>query len=226
MTVDFLRARLLSERSVSRAAKERADELAKRVRHARRRAVARSGIDVDGTGDSALIIRVRCCVQVAELEEQVRAVTAQRRQAERAADEVLAILDSQGFGRLSDAADDSGTEDEVDAGDPDAAEGDRGGGNAAEDALSGSELGAQTAAAQAGGLSWKGRAAASHDCERRRPTQQQKGRQLRQRHGHGHRRGYLYSRAADPSPKYHPGQSCRKIKRKELRSKRCALLEF
>jgi hypothetical protein len=32
MTVDFLRARLLSERSVSRAAKERAEELAKRVR--------------------------------------------------------------------------------------------------------------------------------------------------------------------------------------------------
>lgn len=32
MTVDFLRARLLSERSVSRAAKERADELANRVR--------------------------------------------------------------------------------------------------------------------------------------------------------------------------------------------------
>lgn len=31
MTIDFLRARLLSERSVSRAAKERADHLAKRV---------------------------------------------------------------------------------------------------------------------------------------------------------------------------------------------------
>ena len=93
-------------------------------------------------------------------------MTGQRRKAERAAAEVLAILDSQGFGRLSDAADDSGTEDEVDAGDPDAAEGDRGGGNAAEDALSGSELGAQTAAAQAGGLSWKGRAVASHECER------------------------------------------------------------
>eukprot|EP00267_Zea_mays_P024031 XP_008650097.1 uncharacterized protein LOC103630812 [Zea mays] len=44
------------------------------------------------------------------------------------------------------------------------------------------------------------------------------GRQLRQRHGHGHRRGYFYCRAADSSPKYHPGQSCRKIKRKELRS--------
>ncbi|PUZ65745.1 hypothetical protein GQ55_3G249700 [Panicum hallii var. hallii] len=190
MTIDFLRARLLSERSVSRAAKERADHLARRV---------------------------------AELEEQFRAVTAQRRKAERAAAEVLAILDSQGFDRLSDAADDSAMEDEVDAADPGAAERDRGGGNAAEDAMSGSELGSQAAAAaaaaQAGGLSWKGRAAASHDCERRRPPPQlQKGRQLRQRHGHGHRRGYLYSRAADPSPKYHPGQSCRKIKRKELRS--------
>ncbi|CAN6337451.1 unnamed protein product [Urochloa humidicola] len=192
MTIDFLRARLLSERSVSRAAKERADHLARRV---------------------------------AELEEQLRAVTAQRRKAERAAAEVLAILDSQGFGRLSDAGDDSGSEEEEEpgAGGPGAAERGSGGGNAAEDALSGSELGPQVAAAaaaaaeQAGGLSWKGRAA-SHDCERRRPQQQQRGRQLRQKHGHGHRRGYLYSRAADSSPKYHPGQSCRKIKRKELRS--------
>lgn len=32
MTVDFLRARLLSERSVSRASKERADQLAAKVR--------------------------------------------------------------------------------------------------------------------------------------------------------------------------------------------------
>ncbi|KAJ1263147.1 hypothetical protein BS78_09G161700 [Paspalum vaginatum] len=186
MTIDFLRARLLSERSVSRAAKERADHLARRV---------------------------------AELEEQLRTVAAQRRKAERAAAEVLAILDSQGFGRLSDAADGSGSgsEDEAGAGGPDAhaAERDRGGGNAAEDALSGSELGALVAAAPAGGLSWKGRAA-SPDCERRR----HKGRQLRQRHGHGHghRRGYFYSRASDSSPKYHPGQSCRKIRRKELRS--------
>ncbi|CAL4908458.1 unnamed protein product [Urochloa decumbens] len=200
MTIDFLRARLLSERSVSRAAKERADHLARRV---------------------------------AELEDQLRAVTAQRRKAERAAAEVLAILDSQGFSRLSDAADDSGSEEEEEepgAGGPGAAVRGRVGGNAVEDALLGSELGPQAAAAaaaaaeQAGGLSWKGRAAtASNDCERRRPhqqqqQQQQRGRQLRQKHGHGHRRGYLYSRAADSSPKYHPGQSCRKIKRKELRS--------
>ncbi|KAL6610306.1 hypothetical protein ACP70R_040275 [Stipagrostis hirtigluma subsp. patula] len=188
MTIDFLRARLLSERSVSRAAKERADHLARRV---------------------------------AELEEQLRTVTAQRRRAERAAAEVLAILDSQGFGRLSDA-DDSGSDDEADTGGPGACER-GGGGNAgrktADDALSGSELGGQAAAPPPGALSWKGRTA-SPDRERRRqlPQQQHKGRQLRQRHGHGHRRGYFYSRAADSAPKYHPGQSCRKIKRKELRS--------
>jgi hypothetical protein len=35
MTIDFLRARLLSERSVSRASKERADQLAARVRATR-----------------------------------------------------------------------------------------------------------------------------------------------------------------------------------------------
>ncbi|WVZ98766.1 hypothetical protein U9M48_044157 [Paspalum notatum var. saurae] len=193
MTIGFLRARLLSERSVSRAAKERADHLARRV---------------------------------AELEEQLRTVTAQRRKAERAAAEVLAILDSQGFGRLSDAAGDSGSGSDGEAGaggpDADAAERGRGGGNAAEDALSGSELGALAAAAEAGGLSWKGRAA-SPDCERRRrssapPPPQHKGRQPRQRHGHGHRRGYFYARASDSLPKYHPGQSCRKIRRKELRS--------
>jgi len=48
MTVDFLRARLLSERSVSRAAKERADELAKRVRIDTPVARARTASDVDG----------------------------------------------------------------------------------------------------------------------------------------------------------------------------------
>jgi hypothetical protein len=162
-------------------------------------------------------------LQVAELEEQLRAVTAQRRQAERAVAEVVAILDSQGFGSLSDATDGSGSDGEADVCEPGAAETVRrgGGGNAPEDALSGSELGghgeAAAAAAQAGGLSWKGRAA-GHEWERRRSPPQQRGRQLRQRQGHGHRRGYFYPRAVDSSPKYHPGQSCRKIKRKELRS--------
>uniref|UniRef100_A0A804NAP1 Uncharacterized protein n=1 Tax=Zea mays TaxID=4577 RepID=A0A804NAP1_MAIZE len=180
MTVDFLRARLLSERSVSRAAKERADELAKRV---------------------------------AELEEQVRAVTAQRRQAEWAAAEVLAVLESQGFGdHLSDGADDSdgsevqdgeeedgksrgdtaGAAGEDGEGEPSAAKGE------AEDALSGTT-------AQPGGLSWKGRSVSPR-----------KARQLKQRH----RRSFFYLlSSADPSPKYRVGQSCRKNKRRmELRS--------
>ncbi|XP_021313374.1 uncharacterized protein LOC8060122 [Sorghum bicolor] len=174
MTVDFLRARLLSERSVSRAAKERADELAKRV---------------------------------AELEEQVRAVTAQRRQAERAAADVLAVLESQGFGgHLSDVDDDSDVSGqdsgEVDDGkrrgdtagatveegerEPSAAKGE------AEDALSGT--------AQPGGLSWKGRSVSPR-----------KARQLKQRH----RRSFFYLlSSSDSSPKYRVGQSCRKNKRR------------
>lgn len=183
MTIDFLRARLLSERSVSRAAKDRADQLANRV---------------------------------AELEELLRAVTAQRRKAERAAADVLAILDSQGFGRFSDAAD-SGSDDGGAGGTPEAAE--RGGGGEArgeaEDAVSGSELGGPAGAPQPGpgGLSWKGRAA-SPDSDRRQPLH--KAKQLRQRHGHSHRRSsYFRSLAADSSPKYQRGQSCRKIKRKE-----------
>ncbi|XP_044978766.1 uncharacterized protein LOC123446077 [Hordeum vulgare subsp. vulgare] len=172
MTIDFLRARLLSERSVSRAAKDRADQLANRV---------------------------------AELEEQLRSVTAQRREAERAAAEVLAILDSQGF---SDAAD-SGSDDDA-CGPPEAPDHGTGGQarGEAEDALSGSELGGPP---QPGGLSWKGRAA-SPGADRRHPHLK-----ARQRHGHGHRRSYFYLLAADSSPKYQPGQSCRKIRRKEPR---------
>ncbi|CAO1942346.1 unnamed protein product [Urochloa humidicola] len=163
MTVDFLRARLLSERSVSRAAKERADELAKRV---------------------------------AELEEQVRAVTAQRRQAERTADEVLAILESQGFGgHLSDddSASDRDGEDEGDGAKSrgEAAAAAKGG--EAEDALSGT--------AQPGGLSWKGRSVSP-----RKAT--------RLRHKHARRYFYLLSSSDDSSPKYRMGQSCRKNKRR------------
>jgi len=157
---------------------------------------------MDGIGDSALI-RVRCCVQVAELEEQVRAVTAQRRQAERAADEVLAILESQGFGgHLSD--DDSDSDQEGDArsrGDTARAPGEEEQAAAkreAEDALSGT-------AQPAGGLSWKGRSVSPH-----------KATQLKHKE---RRRSYFYLlSSSDSSPKYRMGQSCRKNKRRvELR---------
>uniref|UniRef100_A0ACD5VX19 Uncharacterized protein n=1 Tax=Avena sativa TaxID=4498 RepID=A0ACD5VX19_AVESA len=187
MTIDFLRARLLSERSVSRASKEHADQLA---------------------------------AKVAELEEQVRAVTAQRRQAEREAAEVLAILESRGFcGSLSDALDSaSDTNDEADKPRPrdaktttgDAA---RSHGEETEEqeppaakSEADDHATSGTAALQQGGLSWKGRSVSPR-----------KARQLRQRH----RRSYAYLVASeDPLPKYRMGQSCRKNKRKELSSGR------
>ncbi|KAF8021834.1 hypothetical protein BT93_G2085 [Corymbia citriodora subsp. variegata] len=70
MTVEFLRARLLSERSVSKTARQRADELAKRV---------------------------------AELEEQLRIVALQRKKAEKATADVLAILESHGIDDASES---------------------------------------------------------------------------------------------------------------------------
>lgn len=71
-TIDYLRARLLSERSVSRSARQRADELAKRV---------------------------------AELEEQLKIVSLQRKRAEKATVDVLAILECQGLSDVSDEFD-------------------------------------------------------------------------------------------------------------------------
>jgi hypothetical protein len=143
-------------------------------------------------------------------------VTAQRRQTEQEAAEVLAILESKGFcGSLSDVLDDSasdndGNEERDDArvtdGDQERAHGEQReqepppakGGDLEDDALSGTAL-------QPGGLSWKGRSVSPR-----------KARQLRQRH----RRTYAYLLASeDPSPKYRMGQSCRKNKRKELRSR-------
>lgn len=180
MTIDFLRARLLSERSVSRASKERADQLAARV---------------------------------AELEEQVRAVTAQRRQAEQEAAEVLAILESKGFcGSLSDAGSDNddGASEEARPRDAETTGGDAARCHAEEEqdqepAAAKSEADDDaTSRTVAGGLSWKGRSVSPR-----------KARQLRQRH----RRSYAYLLASeDPSPKYRMGQSCRKNKRKELSS--------
>jgi hypothetical protein len=133
---------------------------------------------------------------------------------------VLTILDSQGLCRLSDAADSSSSS-SSDAGGPESAEGGEARGEA-EDALSGSELGGPAGAPQPGRLSWKGRAA-SPDSGRRQPHHK-----ARQRHGHSHRRSSYFSLlAADSSPKYQPGQSCRKVKRKELRSRhRTTLLKL
>ncbi|KAH0469078.1 hypothetical protein IEQ34_002310 [Dendrobium chrysotoxum] len=76
MNVEFLRARLLSERIVSKTARQRAEMLSQRV---------------------------------IELEEQLRIVNIQRKKAEKAAEEVLSILETQGItciARLTDPSTD------------------------------------------------------------------------------------------------------------------------
>ncbi|KAL9419238.1 hypothetical protein AB3S75_037067 [Citrus x aurantiifolia] len=79
MTIEFLRARLLSERSVSKSARQRADELARRV---------------------------------VELEEQLKLVSLQRKKAEKATADVLAILENNGISEISDSFD-SGSDQET-----------------------------------------------------------------------------------------------------------------
>ncbi|KAJ3707593.1 hypothetical protein LUZ61_011298 [Rhynchospora tenuis] len=202
MTIDFLRARLLSERSVSRAARERADQLAQRV---------------------------------VELEEQLRIVTTQRKKAEKAAAEVLSILESQGVGYFTEpeGIDSSSDQDDVEEGEPttsvtkdwecdgnsvnsnsnskDKDETSKSNGSTVErseveDAVSGSEVDGQVVA---GSLSWKGRSK-SPDSHRKHKA----GKHLR----HIRPRHIFYFTSPDPSPKYQKGKSCRKIKPKDLRS--------
>ncbi|KAI3762198.1 hypothetical protein L1987_52622 [Smallanthus sonchifolius] len=79
-TIDFLRARLLAERSVSKTAKQRAYELAKRV---------------------------------TELEKQLKFVSLQRKKAEKAIENVLAILENHGRTDLSDMVDSSSDQEEI-----------------------------------------------------------------------------------------------------------------
>lgn len=79
MTIEFLRARLLSERSVSKSARQRADELAKRV---------------------------------SELEEELKFVSLQRKKAEKATADVLAILENRGISDVSEDFDSNSDRDE------------------------------------------------------------------------------------------------------------------
>nr|XP_043617699.1 uncharacterized protein LOC122589473 [Erigeron canadensis]XP_043617700.1 uncharacterized protein LOC122589473 [Erigeron canadensis]XP_043617701.1 uncharacterized protein LOC122589473 [Erigeron canadensis] len=79
-TIDYLRARLLAERSVSRTARQRAYELGKRV---------------------------------TELEKQLKYVSLQRKKAEKATVEVLAILESHGRNDLSEPFDSSSDQEEM-----------------------------------------------------------------------------------------------------------------
>ncbi|CAA6660721.1 unnamed protein product [Spirodela intermedia] len=178
MTIEFLRARLLSERSVSRSARQRADQLAKRV---------------------------------LELEEQLRVVTFQRKQAEKAANEVLSILESQGINDFSEVMDSwSDQENAPDEGkccnencgenlkDDEASMASIMDGGEVEDGMSGSEV--NISPSQGGGLSWKSRANSSDSLDKRKEDQARR----RQRRNFISRIG--------SSPQLHLGKSCRKIK--------------
>ncbi|RID46906.1 hypothetical protein BRARA_I03543 [Brassica rapa] len=117
MTIEFLRARLLAERAVSKSARAKLDGLADKV---------------------------------AELEEQLKIVSLQRKKAEQATADVLAILAENGFNDVSDGY----------------------------DSTSNQESYSQTSSVSGKSLSWKGRrreAAASSDKAKEPRNRRQRG---------------------------------------------------
>ena len=147
-----------------------------------------------------------------ELEEQLRIVTIQRKNAEKAAEEVLAILEAQGIGDFSELTDSSSDQDEVPGGlkgsddtfkEDETSTASKVEQSEVEDALSGSEL--EVSPSQVGSISWKGRSSSPDSHEK------QKAKQIRQR-----QRWCSFISTAGSSPKYHLGKSCRKIKQKEM----------
>ncbi|KAK6933508.1 hypothetical protein RJ641_036402 [Dillenia turbinata] len=176
MTIEFLRARLLSERSVSRTARQRADELAKRV---------------------------------LELEEQLRIVTLQRKKAEKATADVLAILENHGLSDFSETFDSSSDQEgmtvrESKVGDKATKDGEnckelKAGRNEVED-FSGSEHDSSSLPGRS--LSWRSNGSAySHE---------------RKYTGSSARRHGSFS-SIGSSPKHRTGKSCRQIKHRETR---------
>ncbi|XP_059456600.1 uncharacterized protein LOC132186616 isoform X2 [Corylus avellana] len=175
MTIDYLRARLLSERSVSRSARQRADELAKRV---------------------------------TELEEQLKIVSLQRKRAEKATVDVLAILENQGLSDVSeeyDLSSDQETPYESKVGNNSTKEEDSSinskvSRNKSEE-FSGSDL--DSSPVRGRSLSWKGR----NDSPR--SLQKYKNSSMR-------RSSVTSTRSF--SPKHSVGKSCRRIRRSEAGS--------
>ncbi|KGN46025.1 uncharacterized protein LOC101207733 [Cucumis sativus] len=172
MTIEFLRARLLSERSVSKSARQRADELAKRV---------------------------------AELEEQLKIVSLQRKMAEKATADVLAILEDNGASDISETLDsnsDHETEPKVEDGlaREDVSSGTVRRRNEHEE-YSGSNI--DTSPVLGGSLSWKGRNDSPHTREKYKK--------------HSIRSRSSFTSIGSSSPKHQLGRSCRQIKRRDTR---------
>ncbi|KAG4150655.1 hypothetical protein ERO13_D04G017400v2 [Gossypium hirsutum] len=174
MTIEFLRARLLSERSVSKSARQRADELARRV---------------------------------AELEEHLRIVSVQRRRAEKATADVLAILENNGVSDVSEELDSSSDQDtpfesnmdNVSTKEEESSVSSKARRKESEE-LSGSD---DFSSVSGRSLSWKGRKGASHSPEKYKDSLA--------------RRRNSFTSMAFSSPKQRQGKSCRQIRRRESR---------
>ncbi|MED6216934.1 hypothetical protein PIB30_012662 [Stylosanthes scabra] len=175
LTIEFLRARLLSERSISRRARQRADELEKKV---------------------------------IELEEQVRMVTLQRKMAEKATADILAILENHGISDISNEFESESGRDtpcEYGVSNDSTNDGERflsskGRQNGSEE-LSSSDL---DSSPLYGGLSWKGH----HDSS---PS-------LEKYNNHNVRRETSSSSVSSSSKNHHCGKPFRKIRNKRTRS--------
>ncbi|KAH1036841.1 hypothetical protein GLYMA_20G187800v4 [Glycine max] len=174
MTIEFLRARLLSERSISRSAKQRADELAKKVM---------------------------------DLEEQLKTVILQRKMAEKATADVLAILESEGISDVSEEFDsgsdlenpcDSSVSNECakEGEEPMSSKGRQHG----SDKMPGSNVDSSPVSSKS--LSWKGRHDSSHSLEKYKTSNL--------------RRQSSFS-SISSSPKHRQGKSCRKIRHRQIR---------
>ncbi|KAK8676170.1 hypothetical protein V6N13_034223 [Hibiscus sabdariffa] len=174
MTIEFLRARLLSERSVSKSARQRADELARRV---------------------------------ADLEEQLRIVSVQRRRAEKATADVLVILENNGVSDVSEELDSSSDQDTPFESNMDnvSTKGEESSVSSKVRRKEAEELSGSDDFSSVSGrsLSWKGHKSASH------PPEHYKDSLVRRRNS--------FSSKGFSSPKHRQGKSCRQIRRQESR---------
>ncbi|XP_009761283.1 uncharacterized protein LOC107817128 [Nicotiana tabacum] len=177
-TIEFLRARLLAERSVSRTARQRADELSHRV---------------------------------SELEEQLKAVSVQRKKAEKATAAVLSILENHG---INDASGEfsSGSDQETSLSDSKDAENKREGRKISSsvkeeeddaDTFSSSEISSSPSTARS--LSWKSDKGSSRYLDRRKYTG-------------SNRRRCNFAPSTGISSSKRVGKSCRRIRRRDTRS--------
>ena len=177
-TIEFLRARLLAERSVSQTARQRADELSHRV---------------------------------SELEEQLKAVSLQRKKAEKATAAVLSILENHG---INDASEEfsSGSDQETSLSDSKDAENKREGRKISSsvkeeeddaDTFSSSEISSSPSTARS--LSWKSDKGSSRYLDRRKYTG-------------SNRRRCNFAPSTGISSSKRVGKSCRRIRRRDTRS--------